>query len=81
MKFFRVNIEVLESVFGLDFEGQPFLRNISNTSLQPINTVFPDLKSMTPEDDFDMIVMNSKKAHLLEHPSAILSESQARSVF
>lgn len=81
MKFFRVNIEVLESVFGLDFEGQPFLRNISNTSLQPINMVFPDLKSMTPEDDFDMIVMNSKKAQLLEHPSAILSESQVRSVF
>lgn len=80
MKLFRVNIEVLECIFGFNFEGQPFLRNISNTSLQPINTVFPDLKTMSPEDDFEMIVLNSKKAQLLEHPSAILSENQARSV-
>lgn len=73
------NIEVLERVFGYDFNSNPLLHSITNHSLVSVEQEFPDLKTRKESGEALRMKLNrSKTNNLFESPSTILSEDVAR---
>lgn len=75
------NLETLEKLFGFDFGTTPQLANINTHSLIPLRQLFPNLPSDNyTGDNLRQKLLFSKDIHVLESPSSIITEENAKLV-